>query len=454
MIDDCHDFSFLVCGGGRFRCRCGDRAVSVRYPLGSLAAIVEAAALEQRPEPLRQRVERHAHHPHPIIAAAGHEVDLAELDLLVEMIETPLRAAALAPLDGAANDRLGEHQHVGDVATRVPAGVERAPTGDADVRASLAQRENRGERALQRLLAAPDPGVVLHRELQILVQLVRVLAGAMRRCRRRRAAAAGPPARQRPARRRSIRVAPAVLRELGGGLAGAPPEHEDVAERVAAEAVGAVQTARNLARRVQTRHGRRRGLGLDAHATHRVVDGRADLHRLARDVDRCQRMELLVHRRQLALDVVGAEVAHVEVRAAVGRPATRLHLLVDRARDDVARRQLLLDRVVIEHEARALGVEEQSALTAHRLGDQDAARAGWPDHAGGMELHELHVEQIGSRLVRHRRAVTRALPGVGGVAVHPPPSPAREHDGAGLERPRTARCCGCSRTRRTPGRRT
>ena len=98
-----------------------------------------------------------------------------------------------------------------------------------------------------------------------------------------------------------------------------------------------MQTTRHLSGGVETGHGGGRGLGLDAHATHRVVDGRPHLHRLARDVDRRQRVKLLVHRWQLALDVVGAEMTDIEVRAAVWRTATGLHLLVDRARDDVAR---------------------------------------------------------------------------------------------------------------------
>ena len=95
LIDDCHYFFFLCAGALAGGCRLG------QISLGELGRIVEAAALEQRTEAIGQRVERHAHHLHPVVAAARHEVDLAELDLLVEVIEPPLRAAALAPLDRA-----------------------------------------------------------------------------------------------------------------------------------------------------------------------------------------------------------------------------------------------------------------------------------------------------------------------------------------------------------------
>ena len=46
---------------------------------------------------------------------------------------------------------------------------------------------------------------------------------------------------------------------------------------------------------------------------------------------------------------------------------------------------------VVEHEAAAFFVAQHAAFAAHAFGHQDAAHAGRPDHAGGMELHEFHV---------------------------------------------------------------
>ena len=90
-------------------------------------------------------------------------------------------------------------------------------------------------------------------------------------------------------------------RSLGRGLAGAPAEDEQVGQRVAAEAVGAVQAGRAPRRR-------RRApasvvcadVGVDADAAHDVVHRRPDLHRPGRDVDVGQLLELVVHRGQLA----------------------------------------------------------------------------------------------------------------------------------------------------------
>ena len=144
-------------------------------------------------------------------------------------------------------------------------------------RGALAQRQDRVERALQRLRAAADAGVVLHGRLQLLVEVVGVLAIGP-------AVAAVERVVEQvlllsTSRSSMVASAPAGSRELGRGDARTPAEHEDVAERVAAEPVGAVQAAGHLAGRVQAGHRGRRRLGVDAHATHGVVDGRAHLHR-------------------------------------------------------------------------------------------------------------------------------------------------------------------------------
>ena len=95
------------------------------------------------------------------------------------------------------------------------------------------------------------------------------------------------------------------------------PEHKQVRQRVAAQAVRAVHPTRDLARGEQTGNGRCAALGLDADTAHGVVGRRAHLHGAARDVDVGKLLELLVHRRQLASDVVRWEVADVEEDATV-----------------------------------------------------------------------------------------------------------------------------------------
>ena len=114
---------------------------------------------------------------------------------------------------------------------------------------------------------------------------------------------------------RRVAEAPRLRR---GGLTGALAEDEDVAERVAAQAVGAVQPAAHLAGGVEPGHRRRGGVRRHPHSAHRVVDRRPDLEGLLGDVDRREGVELLVHRGKPLLDVLGAPVADVEEGAAVG----------------------------------------------------------------------------------------------------------------------------------------
>ena len=186
------------------------------------------------------------------------------------------------------------------------------------------------------------------------------------RCRRGSASCpAGPSAActgSRPARRaRTARATPAIAavdgavvharravlaRELRGVLAGALAEHDQVRQRVAAEAVGAVDARGALAGGEEAGNRRHLRVGIHANPAHDVVRGRADFHRLLRDVEVGELLELVVHARQLAPDVrlgVGElflDPGDVEEDAAVRRSAAGLHLAVDAARHVVAREQL------------------------------------------------------------------------------------------------------------------
>ena len=63
---------------------------------------------------------------------------------------------------------------------------------------------------------------------------------------------------------------------------------------------------------------RRAGVRVHLDPAHHVVLGRADLHRLLGDVDVGQLLELVVHGRQLAQDLLGREPGRdVEEHAAV-----------------------------------------------------------------------------------------------------------------------------------------
>ena len=115
------------------------------------------------------------------------------------------------------------------------------------------------------------------------------------------------------------------------------------------------------------------------------------------------------------------------------RPAAALgDLGVVRQRHAVARAELQALRVVALHEPLAERVVEAAAFAAHRLGDQRARRLLGGDHAGRVELDELHVHEPAARVEREAHAVAvvlvatrRAAPPDAGVAA------GREHDGVG-----------------------
>ena len=90
-------------------------------------------------------------------------------------------------------------------------------------------------------------------------------------------------------------------------------------------------------------------------------------------------------------------------------------------------------RNIVEHEALALFVAQNSAFAAHPFGDQNAHDARRPDHAGGMKLDEFHVQQFGPGVVGQRDAVACAFPGIAGHAVSPAQSAGGQHHRLGLE---------------------
>ena len=205
-------------------------------------------------------------------------------------------------------------------------------------------------------------------------------------------------------------------------------------------------------------------VAVDADAAHDVMRRRADLHRLGGDVDVGQLLELVIHARQLFLDVLGRvgdlflDPGNIEKHAAVRAAAAGLHLAHDAAGDVIARQQLrraagvfVALRVapafffvvgglasvvfgdVVEHEAPAVFVPQHAAFAANAFGDQNSAHAGRPDHAGRMELDELHVDQFRAGVIGQGVAVAGAFPTVAGDLVSPADAAGGEHDRLGVE---------------------
>ena len=180
-------------------------------------------------------------------------------------------------------------------------------------------------------------------------------------------------------------------------------------------------------------------VGLHADASHRVMAGGAHLHRGRRDVDVGELLELVVHGGQQAANLLGSTAARdVEEDAAVRASPARFHLRVDRAGHLVTGKKVgwaakvllvlvplvrLLDRVgglcreerrdVVEHEALAVPVLQDPAVTSHPLGHEQAACRRRPDHPRRVELDGFHVDQVGTGPQREGHPVTGALPRVG-----------------------------------------
>ena len=76
---------------------------------------------------------------------------------------------------------------------------------------------------------------------------------------------------------------------------------------------------------------------------------------------------------------------------------------------------------------------QDAAFAAHAFGDEDAAHARRPDHAGRVELHELHVDQVGAGVVGERVAVAGVLPAVARDLEGAADAAGGEHDRLGLE---------------------
>ena len=230
-----------------------------------------------------------------------------------------------------------------------------------------------------------------------------------------------------------------------------------------------MQAGGALAGGEQARHRRHLRLGVHPHAAHHVVGRGPDFHRLLGDVHAGELLELVVHPRKLVLDVrlgageLLADPRDVEEHAAVRAAAPFFRFAHDAARHVVAREQLgrpprglvalgvapplvfvvrrlvLVEwRDVVEHEPAAVTVAEHAAFAAHRLGHQDPLHAQRPHHAGGVELQELHVDQVGACLVRQRVAVAGVLPAVAGDAIGPAHTTGREDHRAGAEQAEAA----------------
>src|SRR2546427_471470 len=204
-------------------------------------------------------------------------------------------------------------------------------------------------------------------------------------------------------------------------------------------------------------------------AAHHVVGCRTYFHRLGRNVEIRQLFELVIHARQLFLDVLRCirnsflDPRDVEKNTAMRTSATFFNLAHDAAGDMVAREQLrrtpglfvaltispafffvvgglmaICFRNVIEHEPAAFAVSQNAALTTNAFRHKDSRDARRPDHSRRMELHELHVHQIRTGVICKGLTITRVFPAVAGDLVGAAHSSCGNDDGSGMKKKKAA----------------
>src|SRR5204863_3596300 len=71
----------------------------------------------------------------------------------------------------------------------------------------------------------------------------------------------------------------------------------------------------------------------------------------------------------------------------------------------------------IEHKTATLLIRQDPAFAAHAFGHQNSHHTRRPDHTGRVKLHELHVDQICTRVIGERLTAASVLPTVAGTFV-------------------------------------
>ena len=233
----------------------------------------------------------------------------------------------------------------------------------------------------------------------------------------------------------------AGLQDIDAAIGRRAAEHDEVEKRVRAQPVGAVdRDAGRFADRHQPRHrGFDRAVGgrarlaevVGRHSAHVVVDGGQHRDRLARHVDAGENLRGLGDAGQALGDDFGVEMLdmQVDVVPVLADAPPIAHLDGHRARDHVARGEILHIGRVALHEALALRIGEIAALAAHPLGDQAAGAVD----AGRVELDELHVLERQPGPEHHRVAVAGLGMRAGAGEIGPAVAARRDHRHLRLE---------------------
>ncbi len=262
-----------------------------------------------------------------------------------------------------------------------------------------------------------------------------------------RSSGSWPVRRRRRRRSAGLRggVGPESSRTAHDVLGRAGAVDEALEQAVRGEPVGPVQArARHLARGPEAGQ-RGPAVEVDRHAADHVVGPGADGDRVAGDVEVEAAAELV--------DAREAACGRAPGRGGRGRGRRWDAASWPSGRRSPARRRrggrARPVGVVVGHEPVAVAVAEVGPLAAEGLGQQVPRRAGDVEHRR-VELHELHVAQLGPRAEGQGVAVAGGDRRVGRLAIELPRAPGRQHDGPGPDQA-SARGGGPRRGRRGSG---
>ena len=195
-------------------------------------------------------------------------------------------------------------------------------------------------------------------------------------------------------------------------------------QRVARQAVGAVKP--RACGLTAGEEARQRGLTVDTglDAPTEIVGRRHHGHQVAGHVE-AEPQAFPVDRREPPLQELLRAVADVQVHAQGTRG---FHLVVDRSRNDVTRRESA-PAVVFVHELVPVRIHELRALAAYRFTNKERLRLRMVE-ACGMELDEFHVLDRHPGPPRHGHPVAGGDVRVARVEIHFA-APARRHHNIG-----------------------
>ena len=231
---------------------------------------------------------------------------------------------------------------------------------------------------------------------------------------------------------RLVRVAKAGLQRniAPHHIAGDAAIDGRVGDTVAAQPVGAMRAASILAGDIESGKGGPR-VGIDDNAAHEIMRRRHHLDKAASKVEAAIGAALH-HAGEFLRDIVGPQMRHGDMDAALRGGVALAHLVIDGAADNVARGALAA-LVIAEHEPLAIAVQQDAAGPAKPFFQHRAGHAGVIacQQAGRMELHHLHVAKRQPRPKRHRQPVHGLVARRCVIAIHGRPAAGRHQHGLG-----------------------